>query len=137
MVESFKKHGIEAVDLSEDEFAKSHVRHLVGGRSAVEHERIFRFGSSLFFFFFFRTDDLGVKEFPERPGALGNFLKGMKVEWNISMFHYRNHGAGASRPPSPFLSSSFEKLIFFFYSFDRRRQSPHRCPSPIPRQPRI
>lgn len=37
----------------------------------------------------------------------------MKVEWNISMFHYRNHGAGASRPPSPFLSSSFEKLIFF------------------------
>lgn len=53
MVESFKKHGIEAVDLSEDEFAKSHVRHLVGGRSAVEHERIFRFGSSLFFFVFF------------------------------------------------------------------------------------
>lgn len=102
MVESFKKHGIEAVDLSEDEFAKSHVRHLVGGRSAVEHERIFRFGSSLLFVIFFRTDDLGVKEFPERPGALGNFLKGMKVEWNISMFHYRNHGAGASRPPSPF-----------------------------------
>ncbi|OXG30188.1 threonine ammonia-lyase, biosynthetic [Cryptococcus neoformans Ze90-1] len=79
MVESFKKHGIEAVDLSEDEFAKSHVRHLVGGRSAVEHERIFRF------------------EFPERPGALGNFLKGMKVEWNISMFHYRNHGADVGK----------------------------------------
>ncbi|WVQ91476.1 threonine ammonia-lyase, biosynthetic [Cryptococcus gattii] len=72
-------HGIEAVDLSEDEFAKSHVRHLVGGRSAVEHERIFRF------------------EFPERPGALGNFLKGMKVEWNISMFHYRNHGADVGK----------------------------------------
>lgn len=47
MVESFKQHGIEAVDLSEDEFAKSHVRHLVGGRSAVEHERIFRFGESV------------------------------------------------------------------------------------------
>lgn len=44
ILQSFRLHGIEAVDLSEDEFAKSHVRHLVGGRSAVEHERIFRFG---------------------------------------------------------------------------------------------
>ncbi|ADV24924.1 threonine ammonia-lyase, biosynthetic [Cryptococcus gattii Ru294] len=79
ILQSFRLHGIEAVDLSEDEFAKSHVRHLVGGRSAVEHERIFRF------------------EFPERPGALGNFLKGMKVEWNISMFHYRNHGADVGK----------------------------------------
>ncbi|KAK8845478.1 threonine ammonia-lyase, biosynthetic [Kwoniella newhampshirensis] len=77
--DSFKKEGIEAVDLSEDEFAKSHVRHLVGGRSGVEHERIFRF------------------EFPERPGALGSFLNGMKSEWNISMFHYRNHGADVGK----------------------------------------
>lgn len=77
MVESFKKHGIEAVDLSEDEFAKSHVRHLVGGRSAVEHERIFRFGSSLFFFlfFFFRTDDLGVKSSRKDQGHLETFSK--------------------------------------------------------------
>jgi len=44
---SLKDVGIEAVDLSEDEFAKSHVRHLVGGRSQVDHERIFRFGGSL------------------------------------------------------------------------------------------
>lgn len=50
ILQSFKTHGIEAVDLSEDEFAKSHVRHLVGGRSAVEHERIFRFGPSQSFF---------------------------------------------------------------------------------------
>ncbi|WVR03496.1 threonine ammonia-lyase, biosynthetic [Kwoniella sp. DSM 27419] len=75
----FKKEGIEAFDLSEDEFAKSHVRHLVGGRSGVEDERLFRF------------------EFPERPGALGNFLKGMRSDWNISMFHYRNHGADVGK----------------------------------------
>ncbi|ODN75993.1 threonine ammonia-lyase, biosynthetic [Cryptococcus amylolentus CBS 6039] len=71
--------GMEVLDLSENEFAKSHVRHLVGGQSEVENERVFRF------------------EFPERPGALGNFLKGLKVDWNISMFHYRNHGADVGK----------------------------------------
>lgn len=70
------KMGVECDDLTDNEFAKSHVRHLVGGRSTVEHERIFRF------------------EFPERPGALGRFLANLKPNWNISLFHYRNHGAG-------------------------------------------
>nr|WRH23594.1 L-serine dehydratase [Naematelia aurantialba] len=79
ILESLRANGIEAVDLSEDEFAKSHVRHLVGGRSDVDNERMFRF------------------EFPERPGALGNFLGGMKPEWNISLFHYRNHGADVGK----------------------------------------
>ncbi|WRT63734.1 threonine ammonia-lyase, biosynthetic [Kwoniella shivajii] len=79
LFEMLKKEGIEATDLSEDEFSKSHVRHLVGGRSDVEDERLFRF------------------EFPERPGALGNFLRGMKSDWNISMFHYRNHGADVGK----------------------------------------
>ncbi|OCF45188.1 threonine ammonia-lyase, biosynthetic [Kwoniella heveanensis CBS 569] len=79
LFDEFKKEGIEAFDLSEDEFAKSHVRHLVGGRSGVADERLFRF------------------EFPERPGALGNFLKGMRSDWNISMFHYRNHGADVGK----------------------------------------
>ncbi|KAJ9104307.1 hypothetical protein QFC20_004589 [Naganishia adeliensis] len=68
--------GMESVDLSDDEFAKSHVRHMVGGKKFVEHERIFRF------------------EFPERPGALRKFLSGLQTDWNITMFHYRNHGAG-------------------------------------------
>ena len=47
LIERFAQNGIEAVDLSDDEFSKSHVRHLVGGRSTVKHERIFRFGRSL------------------------------------------------------------------------------------------
>lgn len=75
------------------------------------------FGSvrQVFFFFFFTggaqlTVRFGL-EFPERPGALGNFLKGMKVEWNISMFHYRNHGAGTSPSLLYFLSISFTTLV--------------------------
>jgi threonine dehydratase len=59
--------------------AKLHVRFMVGGRSAVEHERLFRF------------------EFPERPGALLQFLTAIGGRWNISLFHYRNHGAAFGR----------------------------------------
>ena len=81
-------------DISDDEFAKSHARYLVGGKYNVPHERIFRFGQS----------DLSsptaiecsLVEFPERPGALRAFLSGLHsaLDWNISLFHYRNHGAG-------------------------------------------
>ncbi len=59
--------------------AKSHLRYLVGGRTAVPNERIFRF------------------EFPERPGALRKFLVGMQSGWNVSLFHYRNHGADVGK----------------------------------------
>jgi threonine dehydratase len=66
---------IEASDLSDNEMAKLHVRHLVGGHApAAEHEILYRF------------------EFPERPGALMKFLDSMSGRWNISLFHYRNHG---------------------------------------------
>jgi len=68
--------GFDTIDLTTDELAKSHLRHMVGGRSALaEHELLYRF------------------EFPERPGALMNFLSAMSPHWNISLFHYRNHGA--------------------------------------------
>ncbi len=68
--------GLETTDLSDNEMAKLHIRHLVGGRApAVSHERVLRF------------------EFPERPGALLRFLDRMNGGWNISLFHYRNHGA--------------------------------------------
>jgi threonine dehydratase len=72
--------GFKAVDMTENELAKLHVRHLVGGRTALARgERLFRF------------------EFPERPGALMAFLDSMSPNWNISLFHYRNHGADVGR----------------------------------------
>jgi len=75
-----QKHRIEAYDLSDNEMAKLHVRHLVGGHApAAENAILYRF------------------EFPERPGALMRFLDSMSAGWNISLFHYRNHGADYGR----------------------------------------
>ncbi len=77
---NFKRHGFEALDLTHDELAKEHIRHLVGGRSALAtNERLMRF------------------TFPERPGALMRFLSHMRPNWNISLFHYRNQGADYAR----------------------------------------
>ena len=76
----FESHGFAAVDLTADELAKEHVRHMVGGRSPLaKDERIYRF------------------VFPERPGALMRFLSSMPAGWNISLFHYRNQGADYGR----------------------------------------
>ena len=75
-----KRRRIEAYDLSDNEMAKLHIRHLVGGHApAAENEILYRF------------------EFPERPGALMRFLDSMSAGWNISLFHYRNHGADYGR----------------------------------------
>jgi threonine dehydratase len=75
-----KRRRIEAFDLTDNETAKLHVRHLVGGHApAAENEIVYRF------------------EFPERPGALARFLNSMSAGWNISLFHYRNHGADYGR----------------------------------------
>ena len=72
--------GYETVDLTDNEMAKLHVRHMVGGHAPeVRHERLCRF------------------EFPERPGALTGFLDKLGGRWNISLFHYRNHGADFGR----------------------------------------
>ncbi len=72
--------GFPVEDLSDNEMAKLHVRHMVGGRApAAGNERLFRF------------------EFPERPGALLDFLDAIGTEWNISLFHYRNHGSDYGR----------------------------------------
>ena len=79
-VAMLNKLGYPAIDLTDDELAKVHVRHLVGGRvSGMMHELIYRF------------------EFPERPGALLKFLSHMSAGWNITLFHYRNHGADTGR----------------------------------------
>ena len=72
--------GYNTLDLSENELAKLHVRHMVGGYGpSLEDEHLFRF------------------EFPERPGALMKFLKAVGSQWNISLFHYRNHGSDYGR----------------------------------------
>ena len=80
LAEELIARGYEAVQLTDNEVAKLHVRHMVGGPSPdVQHEQLCRF------------------EFPERPGALVAFLETLGGRWNISLFHYRNHGADYGR----------------------------------------
>ena len=77
---NFTRHGFEALDLTHDELAKEHIRHMVGGHSTLaQDERLLRF------------------VFPERPGALMKFLSHMRPNWNITLFHYRNQGADYGR----------------------------------------
>jgi threonine dehydratase len=71
--------GYATLDLTHDEMAKLHVRYMVGGRATARNERLYRF------------------EFPERPGALMQFLETLGGRFNISLFHYRNHGADFGR----------------------------------------
>ena len=80
LARKFTRQGFETLDLTNDELAKQHVRHMVGGRSELARdERLYRF------------------VFPERPGALMRFLSSMHPSWNISLFHYRNQGADYGR----------------------------------------
>ena len=80
LAEKFRSAGLETLDLSDNEMAKLHVRHMVGGHpGTATGEVVHRF------------------EFPERPGALIQFLDKMSSRWNISLFHYRNHGADYGR----------------------------------------
>ena len=85
-------HGYSVVDMTDNEAAKLHVRHMVGGRASEGlRELLFRF------------------EFPERPGALLKFLHGLGTDWNISLFHYRNHG------------SAFGRVLVGFHADAKRR----------------
>jgi threonine dehydratase len=80
IIDMLKASGLSVVDLTDNEVAKLHVRHMVGGRAAgIKDELVFRF------------------QFPERPGALLKFLEGLNDAWNITLFHYRNHGADYGR----------------------------------------
>ena len=80
IVTHFSNHGFKSLDLTHDDLAKEHIRHMVGGHSALsKNERLLRF------------------VFPERPGALMKFLSHMRPGWNISLFHYRNQGADYGR----------------------------------------
>ncbi|KAK4696727.1 hypothetical protein P7C71_g1232, partial [Lecanoromycetidae sp. Uapishka_2] len=79
LLSRLNRDGMEAVDLSGDELAKSHIRYLNGGRTDVEDERLYMF------------------EFPERPGALVRFLTTLRPGQNITLFHYRNHGGDVGK----------------------------------------
>lgn len=79
ILKELKEQGMSGLDISDDEFSKTHARYLVGGKAKAENERMFRF------------------EFPERPGALHRFLTGINSKWNISLFHYRNHGSDIAK----------------------------------------
>ncbi|MBR7180945.1 MAG: threonine ammonia-lyase, biosynthetic [Kiritimatiellae bacterium] len=96
---SFREAGFHCIDLTDNALAKEHVRHMVGGRaSSIVNEVVYTF------------------EFPERPGALTGFLSAIAGRWNISLFHYRNHGAdhgkvmaGFQVPPAE--RAEFEKVL--------------------------
>ncbi|PZO20511.1 MAG: threonine ammonia-lyase, biosynthetic [Leptolyngbya foveolarum] len=80
IAQDFERDGFKTLDLTDDELSKMHLRHMVGGKSALARdELLYRF------------------EFPERPRALTNFVSAMSPNWNISLFHYRNHGADYGR----------------------------------------
>jgi len=116
LVAQLKKHKLDAVDLTDNEMAKLHVRHLVGGHAPLaSNELIYRF------------------EFPERPGALMNFLNSMSHDWNISLFHYRNHGTDYGRilvgiqvPPKekPSFRKFLDKLGYRYW--DETRNSAYK-----------
>ncbi len=80
LIQDLRETGYSVIDLTESDLAKQHIRHMVGGHApTITNEKVFQF------------------EFPERPGALLKFLMSLGTRWNISMFHYRNHGAAYSR----------------------------------------
>jgi threonine dehydratase len=98
LIEGLAAHGYPVVDMSDNEVAKLHVRYMVGGRVGVADEVLYRF------------------QFPERPGALMRFLESLRADWNITLFHYRNHGddhgrvlAGIQVPPAE--RASFRRAL--------------------------
>jgi threonine dehydratase len=113
LIEILQQQGLSALDLSNNEMAKLHLRHLVGGRAPqARNEMVYRF------------------EFPEQPGALMKFLNAMGQDWNISLFHYRNHGADFGRvlvgiqvPPNAL--DAFEQFLTQLdYPFWNETQNP-------------
>ncbi|MFT0892365.1 threonine ammonia-lyase, biosynthetic [Pseudochelatococcus sp. G4_1912] len=98
IITHLQEHDYPVIDLSDNELAKLHVRHMVGGRAAsVENELVYRF------------------EFPERPGALLRFLEVLRSDWNISMFHYRNHGTDFARVLAGIQVSESDRATFEGY----------------------
>jgi len=108
LVEMLERKGYKVADMTDNEMAKLHIRHMVGGHAPEElnHEVVYRF------------------EFPERPGALFNFLDKLAGRWNITMFHYRNHGSAFGRvlvgmqvPPDerPLVNQALQELNYRYW----------------------
>lgn len=96
LIKQLLKEGYQVEDLSENELAKLHIRHMIGGSGIPPtNERIFQF------------------QFPEYPGALENFLDTLGEHWNISLFHYRNHGAAFGQVLAGFQVSNEQQVDFF------------------------
>lgn len=100
LVEDLQKHNDKVLDLTDNELAKLHVRYMVGGKSvnepgSLDNERLFRF------------------QFPEHPGALEKFLDAMGEHWNITLFHYRNHGAAFGQVLAGFNVKEQQENEFF------------------------
>ncbi len=114
ILKKLREHQLEVIDLSDNEMAKLHIRHMVGGKGNVQDERLFRF------------------EFPERPGALMQFLATLAGRWNISLFHYRNHGSDYGRvligmqvPEKDLQDGSFQSFLDDIgYEFEDENDNP-------------
>ena len=113
IIQQLEQANLPVIDLTQDEIAKIHIRYMVGGRTdQVANERLFIF------------------EFPERPGALTRFLSNMQSDWNITLFHYRNHGADFGRvligidiPPQD--AQAFDEFLNQIgYHFQEQTNSP-------------
>ncbi len=99
LIKEFENSKYKFIDISDDELSKNHLRHMVGGRLPSIFSKT-EVNSTLELLYRF--------EFPERPGALMSFLKNMKPNWSISIFHYRNHGADVGRIVIGVLINKFE-----------------------------
>ena len=92
VIKKLKNNDYKVLDLTDNEMAKLHIRYMVGGSSnSSSNEQVFRFS------------------FPEKPGELLNFLNSIGSKWNISLFHYRNHGADFGRVLIAFQADSKDK----------------------------
>lgn len=113
LLQKLRRHRLPTIDLTADEMSKAHIRHMVGGRARATNERLYRF------------------EFPERPGALRAFLHSLAQRggWNISLFHYRNHGHDVGRVlcaiqvPESELPECEQRLQTLGYPFWRQHQN--------------